>query len=98
MYYISDIDLQSLEVHSLTVMLGIASIHSAKETIPLQDKTPSWDLLTALKDLMEHPFEPLQELSLAQLAYKTIFLVAICSARRIGELAALDCILPYCSI
>ena len=65
---------------------------------PLRDKIPSWDLPTVLKALMGHPFEPLQELSLAQLTYKTIFLVAVCSARRIGEINALDCRPPYCSM
>ena len=65
---------------------------------PLRDKFPSWDLPTVLKALMEHPFEPIQELSLAQLTLKTIFLVAVCSARRVGELQALDCRPPYCSL
>lgn len=65
---------------------------------PLRDRVPSWDLPTVLKALMAHPYEPIQELSLAQLTYKTLFLVAVCSARRIGELQALDCRAPYCSI
>ena len=65
---------------------------------PLRDKLPSWDLPTVLQPLMEHPFEPIQGLSLAQLMYKTLFLVAICSARRMRELHALDCRPPYCSI
>lgn len=65
---------------------------------PLRDKLPSWDLPTVLKAMMHHPYEPIQDLSLGQLTHKTLFLVAICSARRIGELKALDCRPPYCSI
>ena len=65
---------------------------------PVRDKFPSWDLPTVLKALMEHPFEPIQDLSLEQLTYKTFFLVAVCSARRLGELQALDARPPYCSL
>jgi hypothetical protein len=63
-----------------------------------RDKIPMWDLPTVLQGLMEDPFEPLQDLSLQHLTWKTVFLVAVCSARRIGELQALDCRPPYCSI
>jgi hypothetical protein len=59
---------------------------------------PMWDLPTVLKGLMGHPFEPLDQLSIEHLTWKAVFLVAICSARRIGELQALDCRPPYCSI
>jgi hypothetical protein len=69
-----------------------------REYPPLRDKFPTWDLPTVLKALMAHPFEPIEELSLGPLTKKTLFLVAICSARRIGELKALDCRPPYCSV
>jgi ribonuclease HI len=62
------------------------------------DKIPMWDLPTVLQGLMVHPFEPLQDLSIEYLTIKTVFLVAICSARRIGELQALDCRPPYCQL
>jgi hypothetical protein len=45
-----------------------------------------WDLPTVLQGLMADPFEPLEELSLQYLTLKTVFLVAVCSVRRIGEL------------
>jgi hypothetical protein len=63
-----------------------------------RDKIPMWDLPTVLQGLMKHPFEPLEDLSLQFLTWKTVFLVAVCSARRIGELQALDCRPPYCSV
>jgi hypothetical protein len=63
-----------------------------------RDKIPMWDLPTVLQGLMGDPFEPLDQLSLEYLTWKTVFLVAVCSARRIGELQALDCRPPYCSI
>jgi hypothetical protein len=71
---------------------GAVSLHP-----PVRDKFPTWDLPTVLQALMEEPFEPLADLSLAQLTKKTLFLVAICFARRIGELHALDCRPPFCS-
>jgi integrase len=63
-----------------------------------KDKIPVWDLPTVLQGLMTDAFNPLEELSLAQLTLKTVFLVAICSARRIGELQALDCRPAYCAV
>ena len=72
--------------HSFDGTLGshsmiLSFVTGAKRDFPpLRDKLPSWDLPTVLQALMEHPFEPIQELSLAQLMYNTLFLVAICSA------------------
>jgi hypothetical protein len=62
------------------------------------DKISTWDLPTVLQGLMKKPFEPLNQLSIEKLTLKTVFLVAICSARHIGELQALDCRPPYCSV
>lgn len=50
---------------------------------------PSWDLNKVLTALMAPPFEPLRLVSLWFLSFKVAFLVAITSARRISELAAL---------
>ncbi|ETE72882.1 Zinc finger protein, partial [Ophiophagus hannah] len=51
---------------------------------------PSWDLLKGLQALTEPPFEPLRLVSLQFLTLKVGFLVAITSARRVSELAALS--------
>lgn len=65
---------------------------------PVKDRIPSWDLPTVLKALMYSPFEPLQSIDLRHLTLKTAFLVAICSAKRIGEIQAFDITAPYCSV
>ncbi|CAJ0914774.1 unnamed protein product [Ranitomeya imitator] len=56
---------------------------------------PPWDLNVVLQGLTGPPFEPLSSCSLQNLAYKTVFLVAITSARRVGELQALSIREPY---
>uniref|UniRef100_A0A2D4I5A5 Uncharacterized protein n=1 Tax=Micrurus lemniscatus lemniscatus TaxID=129467 RepID=A0A2D4I5A5_MICLE len=49
----------------------------------------TWDLPKVLQALTEQPFEPLNSVSLQFLTLKVVFLVAITSARRVLELAAL---------
>lgn len=51
---------------------------------------PSWDLPRVLDALTRAPFEPLREVGLRFLSYKVAFLLAITSARRVSELAALS--------
>ncbi|ETE67099.1 hypothetical protein L345_07119, partial [Ophiophagus hannah] len=51
---------------------------------------PSWDLQRALQALTRPPFEPLRSVSLHMLSIEVVFLVAITSARRVSELAALS--------
>jgi hypothetical protein len=43
--------------------------------------SPSWDLTEA-------PYEPIADADLRSLSLKTAFLLALCSARRVGELCA----------
>ena len=51
---------------------------------------PSWDLQMVLRALCEHPFEPLSRLSLRLLSLKTVFLLALASAKQVSELTALS--------
>lgn len=51
---------------------------------------PTWDLPRVLNALIRAPFEPLREVGLRFLSYKVTFLLAITSARRVSELAALS--------
>ncbi|XP_070803767.1 uncharacterized protein [Pituophis catenifer annectens] len=51
---------------------------------------PTWDLPKVLNALTETPFEPLRTVHLRFLTLKVVFLIAITSARRISELAALS--------
>ncbi|XP_060546167.1 uncharacterized protein LOC132711373 [Pantherophis guttatus] len=51
---------------------------------------PTWDLPRVLDALTRAPFEPLREVGLRFLSYKVAFLLAITSARRVSDLAALS--------
>ncbi|XP_060545540.1 uncharacterized protein LOC132711180, partial [Pantherophis guttatus] len=51
---------------------------------------PTWDLTLVLQALTSPPFEPLGSASLKLLSFKVTFLLAITSARRVSELAALS--------
>lgn len=57
---------------------------------PVVHRFPTWDLNKVLTALTLSPFEPLRQVSLRFLSFKVSFLVAITSARRISELAALS--------
>ena len=54
---------------------------------------PAWDLDIVLAALKSHPFEPAANDKFA--TWKTVFLVAVASARRAGELHALRMDQPY---
>lgn len=64
---------------------------AAAKSPPQRHRFPTWDLNVVLRALTKPPFEPIQEVGLKWLRWKTIFLVAITSARRISELGALSC-------
>ena len=53
-------------------------------------RPPSWDLPTVLNFLRSSPFEPLSSASLRDLTRKTLFLIALATAKRVGELQALS--------
>ena len=48
----------------------------------------SWDLDVVLRHLVSSAFEPLESVSLRALAKKTLFLVSLTTANRVGELQA----------
>ena len=51
---------------------------------------PSWDLDLVLKHLMSDSYEPLSLQSLRIITKKTLFLISLATAKRIGELQALS--------
>ena len=51
---------------------------------------PSWDLETVLRALRSHPYEPLESCDFRALSSKTLFLVALATAKRVSELQALS--------
>ena len=62
------------------------SLEQRKKTM----SPPSWDLNKVLLALMEPPFEPLSEATLRNMTKKTLFLLSLASAKRIGEIQALS--------
>ncbi len=63
---------------------------------PRPPSVPPWDLEVVLKALSQPPFEPLTSKGLKELSLKTILVLALASAKRIGDLHAFsvssDCI------
>ena len=53
-------------------------------------RPPAWDLTTVLNFLRSTRFEPLSSASLRDLTRKTLFLISLATAKRIGELQALS--------
>ena len=56
---------------------------------------PPWCLGSVLTILAKSPFEPMANCDLKLLTMKTVFLLAVCSARRVSELQALSCSPPF---
>ena len=54
---------------------------------------PSWDLDKVLKYLIS--LEPIRSLSFRDLSRKTLFLVSLATAKRVGELQALSSLVPW---
>ena len=76
----------------------------AKSGPILRSKSISWNLDVVLRYLLGDRFEPLSHCSTKHLTMKVLFLVALASAKRIGEVQAIsksvgfrlgDCILNY---
>ena len=59
---------------------------------PVELHPPAWDVALVLQSLIGAPYEPLRTCDERFLAQKTLFLQALASAKRIGELHALS----YC--
>ena len=60
-------------------------------------RPPSWDLIKVLTFLRSSVFEPLANASLRDLTRKTLFLVALAAAKRVGELQALSRLVSFSS-
>ena len=57
---------------------------------PAELRLPAWDVALVLQSLTGAPYEPLRTCDECFLAQKTLFLLALASAKRIGELHALS--------
>ena len=68
-------------------------LHSLSRSVdPVELRPPAWDVALVLQSLTEAPYEPLRTCDERFLAQKTLFLLALASAKRIGELHAFS----YC--
>ena len=57
---------------------------------PMELRPPAWDVSLVLQSLTGAPYEPLRTCKERFLAQRTLFLLALASAKRIGELQALS--------
>ncbi|XP_077335146.1 uncharacterized protein LOC143980678 isoform X1 [Lithobates pipiens] len=63
---------------------------------PVQvSRFPPWDLTLVLEGLTRPPFEPIDQIPLRILTFKLAFLLAITSARRVGDIQAFSVKEPY---
>ena len=62
----------------------------ARSVNPVELRPPAWDVSLVLQSLMGVQYEPLRTCEERFLAQKTLFLLALASAKRIGELHALS--------
>ena len=62
----------------------------SKAARPERLHPPNWDVSLVLQSLTRAPYEPLRSADERFLAQKTLFLIALASAKRIGELHALS--------
>ena len=62
----------------------------ARSVNPVELRPPAWDVSLVLQSLTWAPYEPLRTCEERFLARKTLFLLALASAKRIGELHALS--------
>ena len=66
-------------------------LHSFSRSVdPVELRPPAWDLALVLQSLTGAPYEPLRTCDERFLVQKTLFLLALASAKRIGELHALS--------
>ena len=65
------------------------------ESAVRQLRPPAWDLTLVLRYLNTSTFEPLSVASLRALTQKVLFLLALATAKRVGELQALSSIVTF---
>uniref|UniRef100_A0A6I8SDM4 Core-binding (CB) domain-containing protein n=1 Tax=Xenopus tropicalis TaxID=8364 RepID=A0A6I8SDM4_XENTR len=65
---------------------------------PLREPLATWNLPLVLSALQQPPFEPLSSCELKWLSFKVTFLIAITSAKRVSEMAALSSKEPWLTL
>ena len=77
---------QDTESHNLKALLDTFSVDRPRSTVTL----PKWDLALVLRVLTKEPYEPIQDMDFKKLSSKTVFLLLLASARRRGDIYAID--------
>ena len=72
-------------------------LRSFKVEAPCAVRPPSWDLEVVLRYLRSPIFEPLASSPLRDLTRKTLFLIALDTAKRVGEIQALSRVVSFSS-
>ena len=75
-------------VSSREIMMLLRSF--SRSVDPVELRPPAWDVALVLQSLTGAPYEPLRTCDERFLAQKTLFLLALASAKRIGELHTLS--------
>ena len=65
------------------------------ETVECQLRPPAWDLSMVLRFRNSSAFEPLSDAPLRALTQKVLFLLALATAKRVGELQALSSVVTF---
>ncbi|XP_077111239.1 uncharacterized protein LOC143767102 [Ranitomeya variabilis] len=74
----------------------VKAIQRLRPTI--RSSVPPWDLNLVLNELCKEPYEPLAQADLRAVTFKALFLVAITSARRVGEIQSFSIKHPYLKV
>ena len=82
------------EISSSSILKDLVRSFEFSAPRPLHH-TPPWDLDKVLEYLSGPPFEPLAEASFRNQSRKALFLLAMATARRLGELQALSFSVSY---
>ena len=82
----------ALKGMDLAAFRPISMLHRSfsKSVRPEELRPPAWDVTLVLQSLTKAPYEPLRTADERFLAQETLFLLALASAKRIGELHALS--------
>ena len=82
--------IRGLDLNKDQVLRSIVKACSSQPRRPARGPRPSWNLDVVLRYLSKAPFEPLRLSSTRDLTRKTLFLLALATAQRVGEIQALS--------
>lgn len=82
--------IRGLDLNNSQVLRSIVRACSSQPHRPTRDLTPAWNLDVVLHYLTKAPFEPLNLSSTRDLTRKALFLLALATAQRVGEIQALS--------